>query len=229
MAEMSLSKKAGGLPVGVWVVGGTVLVGGIWFYIRRKNQANSANQLAANQAATSATSAGTPATSGDFSTDQAEAIFSDIRNLQGQETQFADTASNLSNQITSTGTSLGNQITNVGQTISKIPAGPPGPQGPAGTPGQQGNPGPPAPPPPPPPVRPPPQQHTAQVRTDGKHSLQFYASAYGTSMANILAATAKSESSDYNSKNSALHKYVTKGQWGNVVPAGYTLYVPYVR
>lgn len=221
MAEFDLSKKAGGAPVWVWVIGGTVAVGGAYFLIRKRSQANSANQLAQNQQAVSSM----PATSGDFSTDQAEAIFSDIRNLQGQETQFADTASNLSNQLTTTGASLGQQI-------SKIPSGPPGPPGPAGTPGSQGNPGPPGPPapPPPPPVRPPsPQLHYAVVHTDGRRSLQFYASQYGTSMAQILQATARSEPSDYNRASSLLHKYVVKGQWGNVVPAGYTLYVPTYR
>lgn len=227
MAEMSLSKKAGGMPVWVWIVGGAVFVGGAWFLIRKRQAA--ANT--ASQNATAATTAATtvPATSGDFSTDQAQAIFADIRDLQGQESQFAGTASNLSNQITSTGTSLGNQITGVGQQVAKIPAGPPGP---AGTPGTQGNPGPPGPPPappPPPPVRPPPAYHEAVVHTDGRRSLQFYASEYGTSMANILAATRRSEPSDYNSASSKLHKYITKGQWANVVPAGYTLYVPYVR
>lgn len=228
MAEFNLSTKAAGAPVWVWVVGGTVTVGGAWFFIRnRKAKTASANQVAQNQAAVTAASAATsPVPSGDFSTDQAEAIYSDIRNLQGQETQFAGTASNLSNQLTSTGASLGSQISSVGQQVSKIPAGPTGATGSPGPPG----PTPAPPPPPPPPPRPPaPSYHEAVVKTDGKHSLNFYASAYGTSLANILAATKRSESSDYNSASSLLHKYVNKGAWSNVVPAGYTLYVPYYR
>ena len=227
MAEFDLSKSVGGAPVWVWVVGGTVAVGGAYFLIRSRSSKAAAS--AAQVQAPAASSVTVPGTSGDFSTDQAEAIFSDIRNLQGQETQFADTASNLSNQITSTGQSLGSQITNVGQEVSKIPAGPPGPPGPAGTPGQQGNPGPPGPTPPPPVRPPPPSLHYAQVRTDGKHSLNFYASSYGTSLAMILGQTAKSEPSDYNSPNSKLHQYIRKGAWSDVVPAGYTLYVPYYR
>lgn len=221
MAEMDLNKSAGGLPIWAWVVGGTVVVGGAYFLIKRK-QASAAASATTQSAAT----ATVPATSGDFSTDQAEAIFSDIRNLQGQETQFAGTASNLSNQIASTGTSLSNQISGVGQQVSKIPSGPAGPPGPAGTPGTQGNPGPPG---APAPVRPQPVFHEAQVRSDGKHSLQFYASEYGTSMNNILAATAQSEPSDYNRPKSPLHQYVVKGKWSDVVPAGFTLYVPYYR
>jgi hypothetical protein len=218
MAEFDLSKKAAGAPVWVWVVGGTALFGGAWMIIRKRKAATAASQVAQNQAGVNA--ATTPGTSGDFSTDQAEAIFSDIRNLQGQETQFAGTASNLSNQITSTGAALGSQITGVGQQVANIPGGPPGPAGP---------PGPSGPPPVPPPVRPPPQRHVAQVKTDGHHSLNYYASEYSTSLASILGQTAQSESSDYNSPNSALHKYIVKGGWSNVVPAGYTLYVPYFR
>lgn len=234
MAGLDLSKNAGGVPIGVWIVGGTVVVGGTYFFIRnRKNASTAANQLAQNQAAVSAqTAATTPAPSGDFSTDQAEAIYSDIRNLQGQETQFAGTASSLSNQLTTTGTTLGNEISGVGQQVAKIPAGPTGATGSPGPPGPAPAPAPPPRPSAPPPPRPtptPPSYHVAQVKSDGKHSLQYYASAYGTSMANILAATARSESSDYNSPSSLLHKYVTKGQWGNVVPSGYTLYVPYYR
>lgn len=224
MAEMNLNGKAGGLPVWAWVVGGTVVVGGAYFFIKNRQASKAASTLAQQNATTAASY--TPATSGGFSTDQAEAIYSDIRNLQGQETQFAGTASNLSNQLTSTGASLGNQISGISQQIGKIPSGPPGPAGP---PGQPGPPPAPPPPPPPPPPRPRPVYHIAQVRTDGHHSLQFYASEYGTSMANILAATARSESSDYNRPSSALHKYVVKGRWSNVVPGGFTLYVPYYR
>ena len=226
MAEgLDLGKPVGGVPVGVWVVGGTAVVGGAWFLMRRKSSSSSSSTQSGNQP----TTIYAPATSGDFSTDQAQAIFSDIRNLQGQETTFSDTASQLnqgiagvSNQVTG----VSNQVTNVGQQIGKIPAGPsgpPGPPGPAGTPGA-----PPPPPPPPPPVYRP-TRHIAQVPTDGKHSINFYASAYGTSVANILGQTAISESSDYNRPSSALHRYVTRGAWSNVVPAGFTLYVPYVR
>lgn len=223
MAEaLDLGKPIGGVPLGVWAVGGTAVVGGIWFVMRRKNSATAAATAATAQPTTI-----TPGTSGDFSTDQAESIYSDIRNLQGQETAFSDTASQLNQGIAGVSgqvTGVSNQVTGVSQQINKIPAGPIGPQGPAGTPG--------TPPPPPPPPRPPvpqPTLHMAQVKTDGKHSLQYYASEYGTSMANILGQTAKSESSDYNSPSSALHKYVVKGKWSNVVPAGFTLYVPYMR
>lgn len=218
MAEFNLSKSAGGVPVWVWIVGGTVTVGGAYFIIRGRQQKNAASQATSTQG----TAPTTPATSGDFSTDQAEAIFSDIRNLQGQESQFAGTASSLSNQLTATGTSLGQQI-------ARIPSGPAGAPGPAGTPGTQGNPGPPG-PPAPPPVRPPsPQYHEAVVHTDGRRSINFYASQYNTSVGNILAATKRSEPSDYNRASSLLHKYINKGAWSNVLPAGYTLYVPYYR
>lgn len=209
MAEgLDLGKSVGGAPLGVWIVGGTAVVGGAWFLMRRRSSSSSSAQ-SGNQP----TTIYAPATSGDFSTDQAQAIFSDIRNLQGQETTFSDTASQLNQGIAG-----------VSQQISKIPSGPPGPPGPAGTPGAPA----PPPPPPPPPVNQP-TRHIAQVKTDGKHSINFYASAYGTSVANILGQTAISESSDYNRPSSALHKYVTKGAWSNVVPAGFTLYVPYVR
>lgn len=207
MAELDLSRKAGGVPIWVWIFGGTVIGGGAWVVIRNRQKSKAASQVAENQAAVTANT--TPATSGDFSTDQAEAIFSDIRNLQGQETQFAGTASNLSNQLTG-----------VSQQVSQIPSGPTGATGP---------PGPPGPAPAPVPTRPSPTLHYAQVKTDGKHSINFYASEYGASLANILAQTAKSEPSDYNSPNSALHKYIVKGAWSNVVPAGYTLFVPYYR
>lgn len=205
MAEgLDLGKPVGGVPLGVWVVGGTAVAGGAWVLIRRRSAKSSSSS---DQSGNQPTTIYAPATSGDFSTDQAQAIFSDIRNLQGQETTFTDTASQLSQQI------------------SKIPSGPPGPPGPAGTPGA------PAPPPPaPPPSRTPqPTRHIAQVKTDGKHSINFYASAYGTSVANILGQTAISEPTDYNKPTSALHKYITKGAWSNVVPAGFTLFVPYVR
>ena len=213
---LDLGKPVGGMPIGVWIVGGTAVVGGAWFLIRRKKSASSSS----NTAATAPTAVYTADTSGGFSQDQAETIYSDIRNLQGQETGFADTASNLDKGIQG----VSNQVTGVSNQINKIPAGPPGLPGPAGTPG--------APPPPPPPPPPPvyhPTRHIAQVKTDGKHSLNFYASAYGTPTAAILSQTAISESSDYNRPSSALHKYVVKGAWSNVVPAGFTLYVPYIR
>lgn len=217
MAEgLDLGKSVGGAPLGVWVVGGTAVVGGGYFLIRRRKSSSSSS---ASQSANQPTTIYAPATSGDFSTDQAQAIFSDIRNLQGQETTFSDTASQLNQGIAG----VSNQVTGVSQQINKIPSGPPGPPGPAGTPGA------PAPPPPPPPPVYRPTRHIAQVKTDGKHSINFYASAYGTSVGNILGQTAISESSDYNRPSSALHKYVTKGAWSNVVPAGFTLYVPYVR
>lgn len=213
MAEgLDLGKNVGGVPLAIWVVGGTAVVGGAWIYFRHKSS-STANNNAAPQPATVTQ----PATSGDFSTDQAEAIFSDIRNLQGQETGFSDTASQLNQGIAG----VSNQVTGVSQQVSNIPAGPIGPQGPAGNPGS------PAPPPPPP--TPQPTKHIAQVKTDGKHSLNFYASEYGAAMANILAQTQASEPSDYNSPKSALHKYIVAGHFSNVVPAGYTIFVPYVR
>lgn len=216
MAEgLDLGKSVGGAPLGVWVVGGTAVVGGSYYLIRRRKSASSSS---ASQSGNQPTTIYAPATSGDFSTDQAQAIFSDIRNLQGQETTFSDTASQLNQGIAG-----------VSQQISKIPAGPSGPPGPPGPPGPAGTPGAPPPPPPPPPPVYRPTRHIAQVKTDGKHSINFYASAYGTSVGNILGQTAISESSDYNRPSSALHKYVTKAQWSNVVPAGFTLYVPYVR
>lgn len=248
MAEsLDLGKKVAGAPIGVWAVGGTAVIGGIWFYIRNKKAA-AANAANAANSSTTSTTGTAPATSGDFSTDQAESIFSDIRNLQGQETNFSDTASQLnqgiagvsgqvtgvSNQVTGVGnqvSGVANQVSNVGNEVSHIPAGPPGPPGPAGTPGA------PAPQPPPPPrpqpvqAPPPPRptQHMGVVHTDGKHSIDFYASAYGASVGNILAATAKAEPSDYNRASSLLHKYIVRGKWNYELPAGYTLYVPYIR
>lgn len=225
MAEsLDLGKKVGGAPIGVWVLGGTAVVGGIWFYMRRKSAAAAAASTTA--ASTTPTTVYQPGTSGDFSTDQAESIYSDIRNLQGQETNFTDTASQLNQGIAGVSgqvTSVSNQVTGVSNQVSGIKSGPVGPPGPAGSPGAPA----PAPIQAPPPPRPTP--HIAVVKTDGKHSLNFYASEYGTSLANILGQTAKSEPSDYNRSSSALHKYVVGGHWSNVVPAGYTLYVPYVR
>lgn len=212
-ANLDLGKSVGGVPLGVWVVGGTAAVGGIWVVMKRRS-----SKTANANAAGTPTTIYAPATSGDFSTDQAQAIFSDIHNLQGQEVNFSNTASQLNQGISG----VSNQVTGVSQQIGKIPAGPPGPPGPAGVPGA-------APPPiqaPPPPQ---PTQHEAVVHTDGSHSLQYYASEYGTSMANILAATARSEPSDYNRASSKLHQYIVRGKWSNEVPAGYTLYVPYVR
>ena len=223
MAEaLDLGKNVAGAPIGVWALGGAAAVGVGWFIFRRKSASTATNNAASSQPATIYQ----PATSGDFSTDQAEAIYSDIRNLQGQETNFAGTASQLNQGIAGVSgqvTGVSNQVSGVSQQVSNIPAGPIGPQGPAGTPGT------PAPTPAPGPPRPQPTTHVAQERTDGRHSLQYYASEYGTSMANILAATAKSEPSDYNRASSALHKYVVAGRWANVVPAGFTLYIPYVR
>jgi hypothetical protein len=247
MAEsLDLGKNVAGAPLGVWVVGGTAAVGGVWYFMRRKANSKAANSSTnANQPATIYA----PATSGDFSNDQAQAIFSDIRNLQGQEVAFTDTASQLNrglagfgsqisgvgNQVTGVSnqvTGVGNQVSGVSQQISKIPAGPIGPPGPAGVPGAAPPPPPPPPPPrpaPPPPRPPQPTPHMAVVRTDGTKSLNYYASAYGTARNSILAQTARSEPSDYNSPSSRLHQYIVRGAWSDVLPAGYTLYVPYVR
>lgn len=219
--SLDLGKDVAGAPLGVWVLGGTALGGGIWVLMKRRSSKSASSSGSSSQP----TTIYSPATSGDFSTDQAEAIYSDIRNLQGQETGFADTASNLQKGITG----VSNQVTGVSQQISKIPAGPIGPQGPAGVPGAPAPSPAPPPPPPPPPPRPQPTWHEAVVHTDGKRSMNFYASEYGTSVAQILGPTQQSEPSDYNSPKSALHKYIVQGKWNYEVPAGYTLYVHYLR
>lgn len=194
-----------GLPIGVWAVVGAGGVGTLYFLWKRRGSAAASAPAAATP---SPAPSGMPASS-----DQTQAIYADIRNLQGQETGFSNTATSLQN-------TLGSQIQGVATQVSQIPAGPAGPAGPSGTPGQAG---------PPAPVSrpaPPPIQQEAKVTSNGTYSLANLAAWNNSSVAGILAHTRNAEPSDSYSTTSRLYKYFTAGRWNDPIPKGYVIWIP---
>lgn len=81
MAESddNLGKKKSGVPLWVWIVGGTVVVAGAYFFLKNRNS-SSAN--AANQQQSTAVPTDNPA---GLSTQQYESLLAQLRDIQSSE------------------------------------------------------------------------------------------------------------------------------------------------
>lgn len=200
------TKKGFAIPTWAIVVGTVALgAGGFLWWRGRKNA----------QAAASSTATGAPPvvdTSG-LATDQAEALYAQIRDIQGQESTTLQNVQGVSGQVTG-----------VSQQVSNIPSGPAGAPGPAGPPGPTG----PAPTPPPAPKPTSTPHYNLTWHTIPGHpvTLSQLAQWNHSSVAGIIAQTRIGEATDTSSPRSKLKQYLDRGNWNAIIPPGYTLYIP---
>lgn len=77
--DQNLGRKKSGVPLWVWIVGGTVVVAGAYFFMRNRNaSANAANQQSQSTPVPTDNPAG-------LSTEQYESILAQLRDIQSSE------------------------------------------------------------------------------------------------------------------------------------------------